>query len=98
MNAPATAADTILSRLIAAPRDKAGPLDGQEPPAAVLWPDPDGEWRCLERPALHPRREGGRSFSESGKGAIMARPRSTGCRRLGRFGVQRASGLIEGVG
>ena len=41
------AADTILGRLIAALRDKAGPLDGHERPAAVLWPDPDEEWRPL---------------------------------------------------
>ncbi len=43
----APAADTILGRLIAALRDKAGPLDGHERPAAVLWPDPDEEWRPL---------------------------------------------------
>ncbi len=41
------AAGTILGSLIAALRDKGGPLDGQERPAAVLWPDPDGEWRSL---------------------------------------------------
>ncbi len=38
---------TVLGRLIAALRDKAGALDGQERPAAVLWPDPDGDWRSL---------------------------------------------------
>ena len=41
------AADTILGRLISALREKAGPLDGHERPAAVLWPDPDEEWRPL---------------------------------------------------
>ena len=45
--APRAQADTILGRLIAALRDKAGPLDGHERPAAVLWPDPDEEWRPL---------------------------------------------------
>ena len=39
--------DTILGRLIVGLRDKAGPLDGHERPAAVLWPDPDEEWRPL---------------------------------------------------
>ena len=41
------AADTVLGRLISGLRDKAGPLDGPERPAAVLWPDPHGEWRSL---------------------------------------------------
>ncbi len=44
---PPAGAETALDRLIASLRDKAGPVDGQEPPAAVLWPDPQGEWRPL---------------------------------------------------
>ena len=44
---PQSIADTALDRLIASLRDKAAGLDGQKPPAAVLWPDPQGEWRPL---------------------------------------------------
>ncbi len=47
MSASATAADTVLDRLIAALCDKAGPLDGHERPVAVLWLDPGEEWRSL---------------------------------------------------
>lgn len=37
---------TVLDRLVAALRLRAEPIDGQTP-AAVLWPDPQGEWRPL---------------------------------------------------
>ena len=38
--------DTILDLLVAALRLRAEPIDGQVP-AAVLWPDPQAEWRPL---------------------------------------------------
>ena len=41
------ASDTVLDRLIASLRAKAAPLDGQAPPAAVLWTDPGSEWKPL---------------------------------------------------
>ncbi len=37
---------TVLDRLVAALRLRAEPIDGQTP-AAVLWPDPQSEWRPL---------------------------------------------------
>ncbi len=42
-------ADTLLGRLVASLRGRAAPLDGHAAPAAVLWPDPQGEWRPLAR-------------------------------------------------
>lgn len=38
---------TFLDRLVESLRAKATPLDGQEPPAAILWTDPKQEWRTL---------------------------------------------------
>lgn len=38
---------TPLDRLIESLRARAGALDGQAAPAAVLWTDPKGEWRGL---------------------------------------------------
>ena len=40
-------AETVLDRLMADILTKGMPLDGQEPPAAVLWPDPQSEWWSL---------------------------------------------------
>ncbi|HFD80327.1 MAG TPA: BREX-1 system phosphatase PglZ type B [Gammaproteobacteria bacterium] len=38
---------TVLERLIEQLRARAVPLDGQVPPAAILWTDPHAEWRGL---------------------------------------------------
>ncbi len=39
--------DTLLDHLCADLRQRAQPVDGQAPPAAILWPDPGEEWRPL---------------------------------------------------
>lgn len=50
---------TVLTALMASLRERARRVDGQERPAAVLWPDPAGAWRPLlpslrgQMPELH---------------------------------------------
>lgn len=45
-------ADTVLDRLIEQLRARDVPLDGQSPPAAILWTDPKREWAPLVDPLL----------------------------------------------
>ena len=41
----ANAAGTVLDRLVDSIRARNRSIDGQEPPAAILWTDPEGGYR-----------------------------------------------------